>query len=141
MKGNKGYTLVEIVVVLAIIGIISAITVPLMHKSFLQNMKSIQRKIGKDIRYAQEMAIYSKSTISVMFFKDKYIIRTSPTKPPILRVDLPSGISIMTNFNYDEIIFNAEGIPSRGGTIYLSRGTEVKEVRVSPVTGQINYYE
>lgn len=61
LKDNSGFTLIEIAVVLAIIGMVALLVMPRMPSSEQENLKMSARTLASSLRYVQERAATSRT--------------------------------------------------------------------------------
>ena len=82
MKAAKqAFTLIELLLVAAIIGIVTAIVVPSMVKSIRGNrLKLAARTVVRAGKYARSMAVLKQKKMEVIFDLDKGIITIKPFK-------------------------------------------------------------
>jgi len=140
---SKGMTLVEVIAVLAIIGILSAVVIPrfdiaLSSRTSVEGAASV---IASDIRYAQESAMANRVSKSVTFASGQSVYTFPATIPSTSSLDpsgqLPSGVTIQNNFT---ITFNSLGEPitGGGGSVTVSSGGQTKTISVVNYTGKAN---
>ncbi len=125
-RGDGGFTLLEILVVVALLGIITMIAVPTVsHSQGSWQLEKTARLMVADFRLAQQTAVASGKTCRIEFFRyiEAYRVRT-PGSQKLVR--LPEGIFIAyNNFpgydggNFQLLSFNRNGSPNRAGTISL----------------------
>jgi prepilin-type N-terminal cleavage/methylation domain-containing protein len=137
----KGMTLVEVIMVMAIIGILAAIVIPKIDFGAISSRASVDGAaymIASDIRYAQEFAMANRVSKTVTF---STATPTVYTFNPISGLDpsgrLPSGVIISNNFT---ITFNSLGEPTTGGagSVSVSGGGQAKTISVVNYTGKVN---
>ena len=144
MKMNKkGVTLLELIVVMAIIAIGAVLTVPNL-RPWLANyrLRSATRDITSTLRTAQMKAVSNNYFYQVDFAGGGYILRRSstgldPAPWPAEGVTqtLPTGISIVLPVN-NPLTFSPNS-SSNGGTIQLSNTRNTRTITVLPSTGRI----
>lgn len=61
IRGNSGFTLIEIAVVLAIIGMVMLLVIPRLPSSDHENLKISARTLASTLRYLQERAATSRT--------------------------------------------------------------------------------
>jgi prepilin-type N-terminal cleavage/methylation domain-containing protein len=163
-RESVGFTLIELMIVIIIIGIAAAIAVPMMSSAASFQIRAAANIVAADLEYAKSMAISRGKVYSVVFdsANDTYqvedpngnIIR-HPTKKGATdyyvvdfhsdsrldRVDLVSanfdGTSTV-KFNYLGSPFNGSDTDLNSGTIRLEAGDAGKTITVEPVTGYVS---
>jgi len=165
-KHEDGFTLVEIIVVLAILVIAAVLAMPMLGSAADMQLRSAANIIAADIEYAKSLAITRQENFSVVFdaASESYeVVRyemgapvaiDNPRRPGHpLEVVFPadkrvSRVDITTaDFDPDSsqtITFDYLGSPYSGtispltsGQITLQSGTLIMTVSVEPVTGYV----
>ena len=138
---SKGMTLVEVIAVLAIIGILAVVVLPRIDFGSTSSMASVNGAaymVASDIRYAQEFAMANRVSKSVIF---STLTPTVYTFSPASGLDstprLPSGVTISSNFT---ITFNSLGEPTTGGggSVTVSVGGQTRTITVVNYTGKVD---
>jgi prepilin-type N-terminal cleavage/methylation domain-containing protein len=157
-----GFTLIELVMVIVIVGILAALVVPRFESFYSIKLSGAVKKVVSDIRYTQQLAVSRHETYKIIFDTslDKYEVRrasdNSLAKDPFSRADF------VVNFNTDPqykginlssaafggtatLQFNWQGIPQDGNGINLSSDGQVEleyhnnslTIYVTPRTGRV----
>lgn len=150
MKTHKGFTLIELMVVIAILGVIAAISTPNIVRALPKyRLQRAARDLTTRIRLARSMAIKSGSDITIQIdpirhryrINDKWYPPADNETANALAAYYGGGISFgrgnfgagdPVTFPKDRIRFNSKGICPSLGTVYLtnSEGT-VRKVAIS----------
>ena len=75
IKSAKGFSLIELLIVLAIVGMIIAVAVPQVTKAFRVGLKSVSNQVGGAFSFAYETAIIKQRVLRFVFDLDKNIYR------------------------------------------------------------------
>lgn len=144
-RNSKGITFIELILVMVIVGILSAIVIPRLDVTFTTSRSSVEGAaymIASDIRYAQEFAIANRVLKTITFTAGSSVYTFSSNPPsPSDNLDpsgqLPSGVTITNNFT---ITFNSLGEPTvgGGGSVTVSDGVRTKTISVVNYTGKVN---
>ena len=163
---NKGFTLIEILMVVVILGISAMVAIPMLGSGASMQMRSAANKIAADIEYAKSMAISRQQNYTVNFdmSNNSYQIQDSSgtvISDPMKSSDdfdvdfdkVPSlsavSISAIDFDGESSITFDYLGSPYAGSTsstplidgsdgITISAGDMDFEIIVEPVTGYIS---
>jgi len=148
IPNSKGMTLVEVIAVLAIIGILAVVVLPRIDFGSTSSMASVNGSaymVASDIRYAQEFAMANRVSKSVIFSTltpTVYTFSSASGLDPSGR--LPPGVTILDNLT---ITFNSLGepvsiLPAIPPTSYVSvrvsAGGQNKEIRIQNFTGKVS---
>jgi prepilin-type N-terminal cleavage/methylation domain-containing protein len=166
IKSNKkdvcqGFTLIEVMMVVIILAIAAAITVPLAISGSGTQLKAAANIIAADLEYAKSMAISTGKRHSVVFnagtesyqIEDangmvinhpvtesaQYIVDFASDsrldKVDISSVNIDAGSTV--KFDYLGSPYNSADNALNTGTITLTAGTSTMNVNIEPVTGYI----
>jgi len=156
---RKGFTLVEILIVVVIISIAALVAVPMFSSAGSMQIRSAANIIAADLEYAKSMAITTGQNYSVVFDtnnetykvvvvnqngEDKDIVHpvTKKTKYEVNfkndsrlnRVDIVSAFGTSNRVTFDYM-----GSPVEGGSIVICSDDGAKaDIIVTPVTGYIS---
>ena len=141
--GNKGFTLLELLVVLTLLGILALAAVPRFNAAadYIELRKDAG-EIARQLRLARHRAIATMQANQVRFYPD--LQRYRVYQPVQKTYSLSSGVRfVYVSFPKDArgwIIcqFSPLGVPTAGGTAALEnrRGQRLYVV-VNPVTGRV----
>lgn len=163
---RKGFTLVELIVVVVIIGIASLIAVPMLSTAADMQVRSAANRIAADLDYAKSLAMTHQKAFSVVFSPsaETYDIRETATDAVIndpvrpsqtyvinFKIDSRSSRVDIASSNFDSDMSNAVtfdylGSPYSGkglgtalnsGRITLTSDNFTLYVDIEPVTGYV----
>lgn len=147
MTGSKGHTLIELIITLAVMGVVLSMTAGLGYAVLEGNSKRAAEAeyehILEEILKSRNTAMMSGETYgtTVGFYKDYILFREfDPVKPEkAVSRQLPLKQCRMTNnFTQNELSFSGSGVVNKGGTLTFSRNNRAdKYLVVQPVTGRI----
>lgn len=146
-QNMRGFTLVELVLVLAIIGLLSSMAVPRFGESVArQSADGAARRIAADLAYARRHAMAASTS---------QVFRVTKTANPIYELvglrhpDHPSKSYVVyfdadchgaTLDSYDfggdsDLIFDMYGVPDSAATIVILIGSQQRMITVDAQTG------
>ena len=141
MRKKAGFTLTELVIVIAVLGLLTAVGVP----SFLSwlpkyRLKSAARDLYSNLQLAKMAAIkYNKKCrVNYSVNPDQYTV--SLLNKTVMLKDYGSGVKFdgpnNKKFAVDTISFNSRGT-SNSGYAYLSNSGNTDYYRVGPLTSGV----
>ncbi len=132
---NRGFTLTELVVVIAVAAILSAFAISRINTTSF-NTEGFANQLAATIRYAQKIAISQRRNVTVavaagsvsLSYPDLgQALRQPPGTDPFT-VNVPSGVSLSGSLSGTSFTFNALGKPTPSGAITVSGGD------IAPIT-------
>ena len=152
---SRGFTLVEIVIVVIIIGIAALVTVPMMSSAASMQIRSAANMIAADLEYARSMAISRGQNYSVEFDTGTERYRIKDQAGNVIPHPVKKGFSYEIDFQNEsrlsrvdiaKVDFNATstvqfeclGSPDNGGAVVIQAGAATRTILVEPVTGFIS---
>ncbi len=135
---RKGYTILELIIVIVIAGIMAAVAIPKIGNVSNVDVYTAARLIKSDIRYTQQRAMSKFRTTTIAFTggTDSYTISTV-LDGTISSKKLPSSSGATFDANY-AFSFASDGDPAatNGWSVLISSGGETGQIDVSDTTGR-----
>lgn len=137
-KNGGGFTLVEIMSVLAIIGIIATIALPTYRNiTPILDLNGATRDVASDLRLAQQKAITEQDIYAVQFdiLNNDYSLINDTLGETIFTKDIDSDILIqsITGLTDNKARFNATGAAiETGEIIFLNANNATSSIEIKP---------
>ncbi|MDZ4201704.1 MAG: type II secretion system protein [Gallionella sp.] len=142
---RRGFTLIEMIMTLVIVGILAAVVAPRFMGPSVFNTEGFTAEVRAALRYAQKAAIAQNRFVCVDFAADSVTLSLGATAAcgtalaslngeASYVVTAPSGVTFAgapTSFN-----FNTRGEPSLGQTINITGGSNV--IIIEAETGYVH---
>ncbi len=160
LKKSRGFTLIELVMVMVMIGIVAVVATPLFQNPVGTRSQAAALRLSSDIRYAQMLAIQTQRTVRVIFdaatnsyqieiLEAAWNVVMNPGTHGNYIVQLNSGdfqnVTLSeVNFNgASEIRFDRVGVPTDNNNPGFTDPAYVKlsglfQVSVAAVTGKVD---
>jgi len=159
---HKAFTLIEILIVVALLAIAGLMVVPMMSSAASMQIYSAANMIAADLEYAKSMAISRGQNFSVAFDKTAETYQIKDQTGSVIPHPVKKGFNYVIDFRNDrrlnrvdifdadfdatnEVKFHYLGSPYNGngtalnsGVISLQAAGITKTIRVEPVTGYIS---
>ena len=142
LAGNKGFTFIEVLLVIGIIGVLVGLAIPF-YQSFQvsSQLDNSTQEIVQTLRRAQarSMASESLSAFGVHFAGRKFVLFQgaiyNPADPLNEAVDLPNTLTITPA---TDVVFSmTKGIPDSTNSILISTSGESKTITINEL-GVVN---
>lgn len=148
MRMGRGFTLIELVLVIAILGVLSVAAIIAVPSPKAPNLMAAARQVQADIEYAKQNAMMTGTTSGVAFVSgSSYTVYqgtvATPIKDPLtlqnMVMTLSSRYSGVTLGSAYVVEFNSFGAPTLGGggSVTVTDGTSTKQVSVTANTGLV----
>ncbi|NLN86532.1 MAG: prepilin-type N-terminal cleavage/methylation domain-containing protein [Syntrophomonadaceae bacterium] len=142
---HDGFTLIEVLAVLAIMAIAAAITIPVLDRPLADaRLYTDARQMTQVLRSARQQAITSGKAVTVIFYPTSARYRVLGETPTNLQKDIRFVGSTTFTTKYGSLptcAFDPSGTPGSGGTVTLSNGQRLLYVIVNPVAGRVRLSE
>jgi prepilin-type N-terminal cleavage/methylation domain-containing protein len=152
---RRGFTLVELLIVLVILSIVGLTAIPMMSSAADIQIRSATNMIAADIEYARSMAISRGQDYSVVFDKDADSYKIVDPNGTVIQHPVKKGFTYEVNFRKESrlsrvdiasadfngtqtVTFDCLGSPVNGGSVSLQAGAVTATISVEPVTGFIS---
>lgn len=122
LSDNSGFTLLEIIAVLIIIGILCAVAISRANSTNESELSAFASELKANLRYAQSNAMTTESICAVAFTGNSYKYQDGDNNDQVLpgqnqiNITAPSGISVSTTAASNTISFDTWGRPGTSKT-------------------------
>lgn len=160
-KNEKGFSLIELVLIIIILGVISVIISISVGDISTTRLNSAVRRLASDIRYAQQLAMTKQIRHGVVFTANSYTVfendnTANPARNPQGGADFVisfttgefAGIAISTSLPESVVKFESNGRPLDGtnaaltvatNQVTLTHSGSPKNITITPETGKLTY--
>ena len=143
---SRGYSLVELILVIAIMGVLSGIAIPRYGRGTNRyRADAAAKRVVAELQEAQQRARSASGPCTISFSTSTSIITvTNPTvggvagRTSTIRLNVPPYLSTIRSATFGSgstLTFSGYGKPSNAGTIVVGAGTEQRTFTLSAVTG------
>lgn len=153
MKSKRGFTIIELVIVVAVLAIVSAIVVPhIFSWRSAAKLRGAANNLKGDLEMAKVRAVKEKNYVTILFFSNRYEVfvdsgegggtaadwTRNGTERLLRSRQLPAGVELdlgNTSFGAvdDKTRFNSRGRPLAGSTVLVNPRGDQKKIVVSAV--------
>lgn len=136
IKNNRGFTLIELIVVLIVTGIVSAVVTARIHSVKTYEIAGELKKVKNHMRYAQVKAMKTDSHWGICFETSKkyYLFQNNTItkkrlpgeeniKATLISLDISSAPQTVTFDNFGSPGTDDMTISTNGGTLHVSANT------------------
>lgn len=145
VDNQRGFTLVELIMTMVIIGILAAVVAPRFFDNNVFQSRGFADQVQASLRYAQKVAIAQHRFVCVAFSSTSITLSTgattacgtplaSPSGDPSYVVNAPSGVAftaLPTGFSFDAL-----GRPSTAQTLAIAGA--VNSITIESETGYVH---
>lgn len=136
--GSKGYTLIELMIVIAILGIMGGILIPRGSSYQKYRLKVYAEQLCEDIRFVRHWNMNNEGNCHLALSTQHY--RIVKNTAIYKRVDLPLKYNIYFTQGKETLRFTSKGVPRMGGCSIRIADTKLKasmEITVVPASGRV----
>ncbi len=153
MRIVKGFTTIEILIVVVIIAIAAFTAIPMMSSASSMQVRSASNMIIGDLEYAKSIAISRCQNYSVVFDTSAESYEIQDQSGTVIAHPVKKGFDYIIDFQNDSrlnkvnigsttlsgntVSFNSLGSPDNGGTITIEAGGNSITITIEPVTGYV----
>jgi MSHA pilin protein MshC len=129
---SRGFTLVELIMVVVLIGILAVSVVPKFVDTSAISLQGGAAMVVADIRYTQELAMGTHTPKTITFTTNNTFYTVNSQT-----MNLPSRVSISNGATFT---FNSLGEPTAGGgsSVEIQAGSSTKTITVESYTGRVS---
>ena len=155
--GKSGFSLIETVMVIVIVGILAGLAIPRFDSFFNIKLDGAVKKLVLDIRYIQQLAVARHENYAITFntgnntYRGYRVLDNSPVKDPFTQAYLDPWINFNTDAQYSGItifsadfgglstvIFDWQGAPSSAGSVELRCRGNSRVISLTANTARIS---
>ncbi|MDB4470799.1 GspH/FimT family pseudopilin [Deltaproteobacteria bacterium] len=143
-RSNSGFSMVELVVVILVLGILAAVVMPRFVDLDTFRARAAYDEVAGAIRYAQKLAVASGCEVQVAITANRYALQQHATNCTTGAFTDISGHPVTNNDFTDVTLsaatfrFDAMGRSSSGPTITIDSGAEHLSFSVVAETGYVD---
>ena len=130
---SKGLTFIELIVVIAIVGVLAVIIIPRVISTGSISAQQSAQMVAADIRKARDLAMADTASHSITFTSGSGNYTIDQGTANAQTVSLPSGVTINTSTT---ITFSTSGVPTGSSGLVVSV-SGVTTVTVVQTTGRV----
>lgn len=139
--GTRGFTLLELVVVIFILSLVLAVAIPSLTGIGENRMKSEAKRLASIVRYLNESAISAKSTLNMKItFADKVLQYNGPEGDKSETFDRLSGIELPSRGLISEgevVVFFSPLGATENFILHLRDGKSAVAVAFNSMSGRV----
>lgn len=143
-KKQRGYTLIEVIVVLALLGIVAGVAVSSYHLLRKYQVEAVVGEI-EDVLYLAQHTAHFENTSTFVEVKKKhntYFFQCDNQNILEKEVAIPVGMVVTIHTEDGRLSFKKDLTPVKGGTISVVDQRTGRQIRITllPVTGKVTRY-
>jgi general secretion pathway protein H len=144
-KRPSGFTLIELIIVIFIISLLSAVVLPSFYQLGADSLKTDAKKLASILRYLNDSAIYSKQTFTLKFdLSDRSLTWNGPDGDKAEKFKDLTGLNLPSKGSVKEgqvtVIFSPLGL-RENLDIILNNGNKELRVIFNSLSGRVKITE